>query len=189
MTMEVVWYTAASIDGRIADAHDALDFLTTIPEDDATAGEFATFLKGVDAAIVGAHTLRWLVRHGHGWPHGDLPTWVVSHDPGICELEVPTRAPLHRVEGDISVVVDRIEASGAQRVWLCGGGDIAGQLLRCDRVDDIVVTMAPTVLGSGPSLVDGVDLPRRAFRLIECRPFSGNAVRLHWRRERPHAIA
>ena len=62
-----------------------------------------------------------------------------------------------------------IEAARHERVWLCGGGDIAGQLLRLDRVDEVIATVAPTVLGAGPALFDGPDLPLRRFRLEECR--------------------
>ena len=93
--MEVVWYTAMSMDGRIADADDDLSFLESIGErDPAGDGEFGTFLESVDAVVVGAGTMRWLLRGGHGWPHDDLPTWLVSHDRGLLEQIGKTRSPL-----------------------------------------------------------------------------------------------
>ena len=182
--MEIVWYTAMSMDGRIASADHSLEFLDAIsgpgPDD------FDDFIAGVDGVLLGAETLRWLVRHGHRWPHDDLPTWLVSHDEELAESVRPTRAPLVRVAGDLLGAIEMMERSGRRRVWLAGGGSIAAQVLELDRLDEVITTVAPTALGSGPALFDGSPLPLRTFELIECRSI-GSAARLHWVRasERP----
>jgi riboflavin biosynthesis pyrimidine reductase len=178
--MRVVWYTAMSMDGRIADATGSLDFLTTIePRDDALA-PFPAFLRTIDAVVVGATTLRWLLDGGHGWPHGDLATWLVSHDATLLERVGPTAAPLRRFEGDLATLFAEIEAGGHERVWLCGGGIVAGQALAAGRIDEVIVTVAPAVLGQGPSLFDAPSLPPCRFALADVAPVAGNAVRLHW---------
>jgi riboflavin biosynthesis pyrimidine reductase len=124
--MEVVWYTAMSMDGRIADAEDDLSFLEAIGDrDDQGGDEFAAFLDGVDAVVVGAATMRWLLRSGHGWPHDDLPTWLVSHDQGLLERIGKTRSPVRLVDGDLAQMFADIEEAGHRRVWLSGGGDAA----------------------------------------------------------------
>jgi riboflavin biosynthesis pyrimidine reductase len=182
--MEVVWYTAMSMDGRIADADDDLSFLDLIGErEEPTGDEFAAFLGGIDAVVVGAGTMRWLLRAGHGWPHDDLPTWLVSHDRGLLEQVGKTRSPLRLATGDLGQMFDEIEVAGHHRVWLSGGGDIAGQALAADRIDEVVATVAPTVVGAGPALFDGQALPRRRFRLVECTSAGGDAARLRWVRE------
>ena len=129
--MEVVWYTAMSMDGRIASAGHILAFLDTVSGD----SDFDDFLAAVDGVLVGASTLRWLIAGGHGWPHDDLPTWLVSHDDSLAESIGPTRAPLVRVEGDLSPALDAMEAHGCRRVWLAGGGTVAAQVLALDRLD------------------------------------------------------
>jgi riboflavin biosynthesis pyrimidine reductase len=182
--MEVVWYTAMSMDGRIADAEDDLSFLDTIGERAEDGGdEFATFLAAIDAVVVGAGTMRWLLREGHGWPHDDLPTWLVSHDHGLLEQVGKTRSPLRLAEGDLAQMFADIEEAGHRRVWLSGGGDIAGQALAADRIDEVVATVAPTAVGAGPALFDGAALPRRRFRLVECTSSGGDAARLRWVRD------
>jgi len=98
-----------------------------------------------------------------------------------------TEQPFRRVEGDVAAVLAEIEAAGAGQVWLCGGGDLAAQALAADRVDEVVVTVAPTVLGAGPALFDGERLPARRFRLAECQPAGGDAARLRWTRDREAA--
>ncbi len=182
--MEIVWYTAMSMDGRIATAGESLDFLDTIAEGEAAHGGFESFYASVDAIVVGAGTLRWLVRGGHGWPHGEKPTWVVTHDAALVAGLGETAAPLRRAEGDLRAVVDAIEASGARRVWLAGGGSVAGQLLALDRVDEVLVTIAPVALGAGPPLFGERALDLRVFEVAESRVIGGNAVSIRWRRKR-----
>lgn len=174
------------MDGRIADGNESLDFLETIGDRAGAQSEFPDFLRSIDAVLVGAGTLRWLLRGGHGWPHDDIPTWLISHDSGLRDAVGSTRAPFTRVEGHLSAAFSAMESAGAMRVWLCGGGDVAGQALALDRVDEVLVTIAPTALGCGPSLFQGI-LPQRRFRLVECRALEGEAVRVWWERDRGSA--
>ena len=185
--MYVIWYTAMSMDGRIADANDSLDFLNTMAGD--SGGDehgFAAFLATVDAVMVGANTLRWLLRGGHGWPHGDLPTWLVSHDSALVDSVGATAARFTRVEGTVESAFNEIEAAGHHRVWLSGGGNLAGQALMLDRVDEVRVTIAPTALGSGPALFDADALPVRRFHLSESLAVHDTA-HLTWVRDRAGA--
>jgi riboflavin biosynthesis pyrimidine reductase len=89
-----------------------------------------------------------------------------------------------RVEGDLGAILDRMAAAGYEHVWIGGGGDVAAQALAADRVDEVIVTIAPTALGAGPALFDGADLPRRRFALAECREYGRGSVRLRWTRDR-----
>ena len=181
--MEIVWYTAMSMDGRIASADHSLEFLDAIPGQGPD--DFDDFIAGVDGVLLGAETLRWLVRHGHRWPHDDLPTWLVSHDEELAESVRPTRAPLVRVAGGLQGAIELMERSGRRRVWLAGGGSVAAQVLELDRLDEVVATVAPTALGSGPALFDSSGLSRRTFALVECRSV-GPWARLRWVRGPEH---
>lgn len=199
--MHVIWFTAMSMDGRIATADDSLDFLDLIgaphaadaapsrasnevPGGAADSSDFESMLRSVDAIIVGASTLRWLLRGGHGWPHGDLPTWLITHDDGLVAAAGPTAQPLRAVSDSLDTAFDEIAAAGHERVWLAGGGSVAGQALALDRVDEVIVTVAPTAVGAGPALFDAANLPLRRFQLVECRALAGDAALLRWVRDR-----
>jgi riboflavin biosynthesis pyrimidine reductase len=69
-------------------------------------------------------------------------------------------------------------------VWLAGGGNLAGQLLALDLLDEVLLTVAPVPLGRGPSLFGGEPLPLRTFVVADCRVVAGNAVRIRWLRDR-----
>lgn len=173
-----------SMDGKLAAAGDSLAFLESIRDQEREASDFPQFLGSIDAVVVGAGTLRWLVREGHGWPHLDKPTWVVTHDAALVDAVRAPDAELHRVEGPLTDLRATLEARGLRRVWCCGGGVLAGQLLALDAIDEVVVTIAPEVVGVGPGLFGDDPAAKAVFDLVECRVFAANAVRVVWRRRR-----
>jgi riboflavin biosynthesis pyrimidine reductase len=184
--VQVVWYTALSIDGRIAGPADDMAFLDMV---DASGEErdFEEFIAGVDALLLGSGTLRWLHGQGHDLPHRGIPIWLLPHAAARAARAAaadPDGTPVTRVEGDVAAVLDAIAAAGHERVWIAGGGDVAGQALAADRLDEVILTVAPTVLGAGPSVFDHPALELRRFELVECREYGHGSVRVRWRRDR-----
>lgn len=181
--MQVIWYTAMSMDGRLAGPGDDLSFLQSI--DAEHEDEFDEFLADIDAVIVGASTVRWLEGEGHGsMPTEGKPVWVLTHDEQLAARMSSGPDPVFRREGDVGPVLDEIETAGHGRVWICGGGDVAGQILALDRVDEVILTVAPTALGGGPALFDYAGPASAAFSLEELRRYGTNAVRIRWVRKR-----
>ena len=149
------YFVASSIDGFIADEHDNLDWLMQLdggPEDDTNP--YAEFIKDVGAIAMGSTTYEWIQRYDPGnWEYGDLPTWVFTHR----ELTPFEGANLIFTSEDASKVhVDMVAAAGGKNIWLVGGGDLVGQFMDRDLLDEIWLSLAPVTLGKGAPL-----LPRR----------------------------
>ena len=177
MPTRVVYYAAMSLDGRIAGPDHDLAFLQTLergPEDD-----YSSFYDSLDSLIMGAGTWDFMVRHG-SWPYADKPTWVVTHRD---ELEPLEGAIYETYAGDLAALVEQIGDRGYERTWLIGGGDLAGQLLEADLLDEVILTVAPTFVGRGPALAEG-DFPLRRFALTEVSQWSENGARLRYERVR-----
>jgi dihydrofolate reductase len=171
----VVYYAALTVDGRIAGPDHDLAFLGTLT---GAPPDYEEFFAGVDALIMGAGTWDFLVRHG-SWPYAETPTWIVTHR---AELEpLAGTEGVERYAGDLAELVRLIGERGLARTWLLGGGDVAAQLLAADLVDELVLTVAPTLLGRGPALADG-ETPLRRFRLVELARFGDDGVRLRYER-------
>ncbi len=171
----VVYYAASSLDGRIAGAEHDLAFLKTLT---GAENDYETFFAVVDSLLMGAETWRFLVRHGK-WPYGDTPSWVVTHAGELEELDDATA--VERFSGDLAELVRLVGERGCVRTWLLGGGSVAGQLLDADLIDELVLTVAPTFVGRGPTLADGA-FPLRRFRLTELVRFGDDGVRVHYER-------
>ena len=120
------------------------------------------------------------MRHG-SWPYSDKPTWIVTHADSLAPLA--GAEPVERFVGDLADLVELISARGLKRTWLIGGGDLAGQMLAADLLDELVLSVAPTLVGRGPALADG-EFPLRAFELVALDRLGENGVRLRYERTR-----
>jgi dihydrofolate reductase len=173
----LVYYAALSIDGRIAGRDHELAFLQTLT---GAENDYLDFYGDVDSLIMGARTWEFMVAHG-SWPYAGKTTWIVTHADELAPLE--GAEPVERYAGGLADLVHLIRQRGHRRTWLVGGGDLAGQLLAEDLLDELILTVAPTLLGSGPALAAG-EFPLRRFQLTRLERFGDDGVRLHYQREK-----
>jgi dihydrofolate reductase len=171
----IVYYAAMSIDGRISGPDHDLSFLKTLT---GKENDYEEFYVGVDSLIMGAGTWEFMVRHG-SWPYGGKPTWIVTHAETLAPLA--GAEPLELFAGDVAKLVELVSSRGLNRTWLVGGGDLAGQFLAADLLDELILTVAPTLVGRGPALADG-EFPLRSFTLVGQEPFGDNGFRLRYER-------
>ena len=169
--METHYYTATSIDGRIADEEDSLAWLFQFSDDPGESDErYEAFLADVGAIVMGSTTYAWLLREEirddpSRWPYTQ-PTWVFSsrQQPGI------PGADIRFVSGAVEPVHAEIAAllPSGKNLWLVGGGELVGQFLDAGLLDVLHLGVAPVLLGGGAPL-----LPRRLVTpplvLEECR--------------------
>jgi dihydrofolate reductase len=183
--MKTQYYTAATLDGFIADEHNSLDWLFQFGADPEGAGDtgFSDFIREVGAVAMGSTTYQWLLDHEvrpkdrppKPWPYTQ-PTWVFSsREPPRVE-----GAELRFARGDVRPVhSEMVVAAGGKNVWLVGGGDLVGQFHDHGLLDELIVSIAPVTLGRGAPL-----LPRRVttppLRLREARAMGGAFVRLRY---------
>lgn len=163
MPSKVVYYTASSLDGFIADEHHSLDWLFEVPHDHDDEGTWDRFIESVGALVIGASTYAWMLEHhprflddAEQWRefYGERPAWVFTHRDGLPRIVGPD---LHFVSGDVRPVYDEISAAvGDRDIWVVGGGDLVGQFDDAGLLDEVQVHLTPVTLGAGAPL-----LPRR----------------------------
>lgn len=176
-------YIACSLDGFIAGADNDLSWLPQ--EDDAPdppgwqrdpgAIEYADFIANVGALLMGRGTFDVVQGFGVDWPYGDRPVLVPTHRP--LETDVPT---VRAVSGSISdLVAEALAAADGKDVYI-DGGVLIRDALDAGLIDDMIITMSPTVLGSGHPLFAGA-LNRHPLEFINVCRYAFNMVQLHVR--------
>lgn len=149
------YYTAATLDGFIADPNHSLDWLFQFGSQGTD--DFPGFLQEVGAVAMGSSTYEWILRHliGAGaehaqpWPYNQ-PAWVFT----TRSLRSVPGADIRFVRGDVAPVHEAMRSAAAgKNIWLVGGGDLVGQFHDQGLLDEIIVTIAPVTLGAGKPLL------------------------------------
>lgn len=168
----IIFDTAVSINGWIADEDNSLEWLFAV---EGAAEPEADFGLPTDAAVMveGSVTYEWMLTHDnlleqpHRWQElfADKVTFVFT----TRDLPVPQGADVRFVRGAVTDALPTIrEAAGGGDIWVVGGGDLVGQFLDADALDVFAVSIAPVALTGGAPL-----LPRRIeagrLRLTEAR--------------------
>ena len=155
------YYTAATLDGFIADENNSLEWLFSVDRSEGEDQSFGRFFSDVGAMAMGATTYEWVLDHDGLLDHPDkwhayyeeTPCWVFSHR----NLPPVPGADIRFVEGDVAPVHQLMaRAAGERNIWLVGGGDLVGQFADRGLLDEVLVGIAPVTLGGGAPL-----LPRR----------------------------
>lgn len=103
-----------------------------------------------------------------GWgddPGFGLPVFVVTHRP--TETVVKGDTTFEFVTEGFEAALDRARtAAGGKHVALMGGADVLRQALGAGVVDELRLTIAPTLLGGGKRLFDGIGQTAIGFEPI-----------------------
>lgn len=182
-----IFYTASTLNGFLADPHDSLDWLLTIPQDEAMA-DIAAFTERIGVIVEGSATYEWvcehedLLAHPERWQqfYDDRPTFVFTRR----ELERVPGADIRFVAGAVTEHwAGIVAAAGGKDVWIVGGGDLVGQFADAGLLDEIVVTFAPVTLAAGKPLLPR-DLDHTRLELMAVRhagPFAELTYRVSGR--------
>ncbi|MBP7147535.1 MAG: dihydrofolate reductase [Acidobacteria bacterium] len=179
--MKTQYYTAASLDGFIADAENSLDWLFQFDEP-GNAG-YPDFIREVGALAMGSTTYEWLLRH-EIFPEGrepkpwfyEQPTWVFTSR----RLREVHGADIRFVRGDVEPVHrDMAAAAAGKNIWVVGGGELAGQFFDRGLLDELIVVVASVTLGRGAPLLPRT-ISRPPLRLVSATQHGSGFVELRY---------
>ncbi|GHC47384.1 dihydrofolate reductase family protein [Streptomyces flavofungini] len=194
---KLTYFVAVSIDGFIGDpTGDANSFMPFVDEEflgflkteypetvSATGRKILGFGDGVpnekfDTVIQGRGSYQLGLDEGEPSPYGHLREYVASHS--IGESPSPN---VEIITDDLLGKVRALKAEdGELGIWLCGGAQVAGQLI--DEVDELVLKTYPVLLGSGMPMFGGVESAVSEFELASSRIFGNGVVVRTYSRKR-----
>jgi dihydrofolate reductase len=139
---KVILYLAASLDGFIATKEHKLDWLFEV-EGDGDNG-YSKFAETVDTVLIGRTTYDWVMEQENGkFPYPDKESYVFSRTE-----HAPTEY-VQFVDGDLTGFIQKLKAREGKDIWLVGGGELIHSFLAEDLIDELMITVAPIILGSG----------------------------------------
>ena len=135
------------------------------------------YFENVGAWIMGRNMFSpirgpWPDEKWKGW-WGDIPPFhtevfvLTHHKRPLVEMEGGTR--FHFVtDGCESALKSARHAAREKDVEIGGGVSTAREYLKLGHVDELNLTVAPILIGTGEHLLAGIDLQKMGYRIVEC---------------------
>jgi dihydrofolate reductase len=170
MKPALIYHVVASLDGYIARPDGQVDWLPA----SARAGHGdAALYAGIDGLLMGRATYDMLRGAGLDWPYAGKPCLVLARNP----LQHPPDGVRgrHCIPGE---ALEELAERGCRRVWLVGGGSLAGNCLAAGLLDELVVSIVPHLLGAGiPLFSTGLE---RRLHLRGQQSLGSGVTQLHY---------
>lgn len=145
MTGKIVVYIAMSLDGHIADSSGRVDWLSGDGSDPENEGTYQAFYEKVESVVLGYETYRQIREElsPDSWPYDDIPSYIITHRTDLTDDEVIF------INQDLPTFIKQLREKSQGTIWIGGGANIIQQVLAADLVDQLTVTIIPTILGKG----------------------------------------
>lgn len=170
MSGRVRVFIACSLDGFIAGPGGDLSWLPQPKAENPEDYGYNHFFSGIGALLMGRRTFDVVRGFGGRWPYGDTPVIVASRSPVVSNVP-SVRGLGGSIRGLLQIAS---EAAGSRDVYL-DGGELIRQALDEDLLDELTVSVVPTVLGAGVPLFSGLRR-RRSLTLVASHSFPDGLV-------------
>jgi len=146
----IVLFIAQSLDGYIATKEDSLDWLFKV-EGEGDNG-YTEFFETIDTILIGKRTYDWIMKHEKGqFPYKNKDCYVFSRS----HLEDTNDVKF--VNEDIVNFTNNLKKEEGKNIWIVGGGDLLHTFFKEKLVDELILTIAPTIIGEGIPLFKAGD--------------------------------
>ncbi len=176
---KVVWHVSMSVDGFIAGPEHAMDWIfeydDEIPMADEVMNATGAILAGRNAYDVGERSERPETSEAYGgrWQG---PEFVLTHEPPA----EPSNPKLIFLSGDVGEAVEIALAAAGGRNLEVFGANVNRQCVEAGLVDELVVHLAPILLGDGVRLYGEPATDPARLELVETDR-SGQIASLRYR--------
>lgn len=173
--MKFIAYIATSLDGYIADKNGDIDWLTNIDNPDGSDFGYAEFMASIDAIIMGRNTFETILGFGGDWPF-DKPVFVLSQSLSTLPESLPDSVKL--LQGTLQQIELTLKPYNFKRVYI-DGGKVIQTFLAENKIDELILTRAPILLGHGVPLFTQSDIQSH-YRHVKTTVYLDTLVKSHY---------
>ena len=168
-------YIATSLNGKIARADGAVDWLEAIPNPDESDYGYATFYESVDTTIQGYKTYAQILNWGIEFPYKGKENYVLTRQQNLVNTE-----DVEFISENHIVFIEQLKQKEGKDIWLIGGGQINTMLFNAGLIDELLVYVMPIIIPEGIELFELLPNEKQ-IELIGSKSFSSGVVELQYK--------
>ena len=175
--MKTIVYIGTSLDGFIARKDGSFDWLARFANDEAVHA-YEEFMNRVDAIVIGKGTFEKVLEFS-SWPY-NKKVFVLSSS--ILEVPDFVKDKVTLLSMKPAALLHYLSEKGFSGIYVDGGKVIQG-FLKEDLIDELIISKAPVLIGSGIPLFGYLDTDL-LFKHIRTEVYSNGLVRSYYERKK-----
>ena len=139
---KIILFIAQSLDGYIATKDDSLEWLFKV-EGKGDNG-FSQFIDPIDTVLMGKKTYKWIMEQNKDeYPYSEKTSYV------FLNKKQKNTKDVKFIYQDIVNFTQNLKSEADKDIWMVGGGNLLYTFLRENLIDELIITVAPVILGEG----------------------------------------
>lgn len=175
--MKTLVYIGTSLDGFIARKNGDIEWLVQFANDEAIHA-YQEFINRIDAIVIGRGTFEKVLSFP-SWPY-DKEVFVLSTS--IKQVPDIAKEKVTVLSMKPAALLSYLSGKGFSGIYV-DGGKVIQDFLKEDLVDELIISKAPVLIGSGIPLFGYLDTDRQ-FTHIRTEVHSNGLVRSYYERKR-----
>ncbi len=170
---KVKYAVGVSLDGYLAAPDGSVDWLNRAASK-AKGEDFGMreFFRSIDTVLMGRKTYEIAVKMGMGkGGYSGMQTFIFSRT-----LPPGKRDGIEFVSGNPGELMARLKQQPGKDIWLCGGGELAREFLKCGALDEVILGIVPVLLAG--RLTFPPEFPETEVELVEVKQYKGSVMGL-----------
>jgi dihydrofolate reductase len=173
---ELIYHVAVSLDNFIADQGmidgDINNSLFLFDGDHVP--DFLSDIQQYNAVLMGGHTYEFGFQFGA--KPGEPGYKGIKHYIFSNSIQFESNEEVELIKGNAIGFIKNLKQQESGKLWLCGGGELAGSLLKHKLIDQLVLKVNPIIVSEGIFLFGSVK-PRFKLRLVDMKQYSNGVVK------------
>ncbi|MFP3125605.1 dihydrofolate reductase family protein [Ectobacillus funiculus] len=171
---KLIYHIAVTVDNFIADLDGTADDSIFLYEGEHVS-DFIIDVQQYDVVLMGAKTYEYGFQFGAkpGEPgyFKELKHYIFSNT-----MQFESNDKVELVKGNAVDFIKGLKMKEDGKLWLSGGGQLAGSLIEQKLIDQLVLKVNPVMIGAGIPLFGNVN-PRLHLELIDIKRYTNGVVK------------
>lgn len=165
---KVVLFIAMSLDGYIADDCGGVSWLKGQGNEEENIDVYSEFVKDIDTVLMGWNTYHQITTEfsPREWVYSDFVTYVLAHK------KCSASGSIQFTGEDPASLLKTLKMKEGRDIWICGGANLAQQLISADLIDKYYISVIPTLLGKGIRLFGSIEKELK-LKLCSVQTYNG----------------
>ncbi|MFC7372569.1 dihydrofolate reductase family protein [Fictibacillus iocasae] len=170
---KLIYHVATTLDNFIADVNRDAGSSIFMDEGDHVT-DFIHDTQQYDAVLMGGKTYEYGFQFG--LKPGEPSPFPLKQYIFSSTMQFDSNDQVELIKNDATDFIRNLKNKEDGKLWLCGGGELAGSLIEHQLIDQLILKVNPIIIGDGIPLF-GSSKPRLNLELVSLKYYSNGVVK------------